>query len=126
MQAMLLERAGQPFRHASVIQPTTGPGEVTLRVSACGVCRTDLHMVDGDLVGPKLPLVLGHEIVGTVAEVAPRAASGRPRARRRGSPSDKAIAVAKDLRFAFISASSCSEQLVSCSTCMRKQSKEAV
>jgi alcohol dehydrogenase, propanol-preferring len=71
MQAMLLERTGQPLRNAQVPRPTTGPGEVTLRVRACGVCRTDLHVADGELADPKLPLVLGHEIVGTVAAVAP-------------------------------------------------------
>ena len=71
MQAMLLERIGQPLRNAHVPHPHMRPGEVTLRVSACGVCRTDLHIVDGELASPKLPLVLGHEIVGTVAAVAP-------------------------------------------------------
>src|SRR5688572_13989535 len=66
MEAMLLDRARQPLRHAHVPRPTTGPGEVTLQVRACGVCRTDLHVADGELAHPKLPLVLGHEIVGTV------------------------------------------------------------
>jgi alcohol dehydrogenase, propanol-preferring len=85
MKAMLLERAGQPLRPARVPRPTTGPGEVTLRVSACGVCRTDLHIVDGELAGPKLPLVLGHEIVGTVAAVA-AGVEGFPEGARVGVP----------------------------------------
>ena len=53
-------------------QPVAGPGQVRLRVHACGVCRTDLHIVDGELAEPKLPLVLGHQIVGTVLELGPR------------------------------------------------------
>ena len=85
MKAMLLERAGQPLRPARVPRPTTGPGEVTLRVSACGVCRTDLHIVDGELAGPKLPLVLGHEIVGTIVAVAP-GIEGFPEGARVGVP----------------------------------------
>jgi len=68
MRAMLLERQRAPLRAAAVDAPRPGPGHVLLRVSACGVCRTDLHIADGDLRDPKLPLVLGHEIVGVVAE----------------------------------------------------------
>jgi propanol-preferring alcohol dehydrogenase len=64
---MLLERQGAPLRAAQVDVPEPGPGQVLLRVRACGVCRTDLHVADGDLPDPKRPLVLGHEIVGTVA-----------------------------------------------------------
>ena len=85
MSAMLLERAGQPLRPARVPRPTTHPGEVTLRVSACGICRTDLHIVDGELPDPKLPLVLGHEIVGTVVAVAP-GIEGFPEGARVGVP----------------------------------------
>ena len=85
MKAMLLERAGQPLRSARLPRPTTHPGEVTLRVSACGVCRTDLHIVDGELADPKLPLVLGHEIVGTVVAVAP-GIEGFPEGARVGVP----------------------------------------
>jgi propanol-preferring alcohol dehydrogenase len=66
MRAMVLERPGQPLRDASVDQPEAGAGEVALRVRACGVCRTDLHVVDGELDRPKLPLVPGHQIVGEV------------------------------------------------------------
>ena len=66
MRAMLLERVGEPLRLAEVADPIAGPGQVLLRVHACGVCRTDLHVVDGELPDPKLPLILGHQIVGTV------------------------------------------------------------
>jgi propanol-preferring alcohol dehydrogenase len=66
MRAMLLDASGGPLREAEVPDPFAGPGQVLLRVSACAVCRTDLHVLDGELTTPKLPLVLGHEIVGVV------------------------------------------------------------
>jgi propanol-preferring alcohol dehydrogenase len=66
MQAMVLDRAGVPLRPAELPVPAPGPGQILLKVAACGVCRTDLHIVDGELAQPKLPLVLGHEIVGRV------------------------------------------------------------
>ena len=69
MLAMLLEAAGSPLRPASIPDPLPAPGQVLLRVRACGICRTDLHVADGELPEPKLPLVLGHEIVGEVASV---------------------------------------------------------
>lgn len=65
---MVLERAGEPLRAAEVPDPRPGPGQVLLAVRACGVCRTDLHIVDGELSEPKLPLVPGHQVVGTVVE----------------------------------------------------------
>jgi propanol-preferring alcohol dehydrogenase len=68
MRAMLFEKPGQPLRIAEVPIPKAGPGQLLLRVHACAVCRTDLHIVDGELTQPKLPLVPGHEIVGSVAE----------------------------------------------------------
>ena len=64
MRAMVLEAAGRPLRAATLPDPVPGSGQVRLRVAACGVCRTDLHVADGELPHPKLPLVLGHEIVG--------------------------------------------------------------
>ncbi len=64
---MVLERVGEPLRLREMPEPRAGPGQVVLRVHACGVCRTDLHVVDGELPEPKLPLVIGHQIVGTVA-----------------------------------------------------------
>ena len=67
MRAMVLERQRQPLRAAELPDPEPGPGQVLISVRACGVCRTDLHIVDGDLTEPKLPLVLGHQIVGIVA-----------------------------------------------------------
>jgi propanol-preferring alcohol dehydrogenase len=67
MRAMVLEAPGQPLREANWPVPEPGPEQVLLRVGACGVCRTDLHVADGELADPTLPLVLGHEVVGTVA-----------------------------------------------------------
>ena len=66
MKAMLLDAPGRPLRAAVVPDPLPGRGQLVLRVSACAVCRTDLHVLDGELAKPKLPLVLGHEIVGVV------------------------------------------------------------
>ncbi|MFO7477753.1 MAG: alcohol dehydrogenase catalytic domain-containing protein [Methyloceanibacter sp.] len=66
MQAMLLERAGVPLKLAEIAVPAPGPGQILIKVTACGVCRTDLHIFDGELDRPKLPLVLGHEIVGRI------------------------------------------------------------
>ena len=67
MRAMRLDAARQPLRLAAVAIPSPGPGQVLIRVHACAVCRTDLHVVDGELTEPKLPLIPGHEIVGTIA-----------------------------------------------------------
>jgi propanol-preferring alcohol dehydrogenase len=69
MFAMVMDEARRPLRAAEVPVPQPGPGEVLVRVHACGVCRTDLHVVDGDLDHPKLPLIPGHEIVGTVQAI---------------------------------------------------------
>ena len=71
MRAMVFERVGDPLRLVEIETPRCGPGQVLVRVTACGVCRTDLHVVDGELDKPELPLVLGHEIVGTVAALGP-------------------------------------------------------
>ncbi|HYL49524.1 MAG TPA: zinc-dependent alcohol dehydrogenase family protein [Stellaceae bacterium] len=71
MLAMTLEQAGAPLRAIDRAPPEPGPGQVLVRVRACGVCRTDLHVVDGELPQPKLPLIPGHEIVGTVEDVGP-------------------------------------------------------
>ncbi len=67
--AMVLEAPGRPLRQVELPVPVPGAGQVLLRVLACGVCRTDLHILDGELKDPKLPLVLGHQIVGEVVEV---------------------------------------------------------
>ena len=66
MRAMLFEKVGQPLRLARVPIPEAGAGEVLLKVHACGICRTDLHIVDGELAEPALPLIPGHQIVGSV------------------------------------------------------------
>jgi propanol-preferring alcohol dehydrogenase len=68
MRAMLLERVGTPLRRVERPPPRPGPLQLLLEVAACGVCRTDLHVVDGELPDPKLPLIPGHEIVGRVVE----------------------------------------------------------
>jgi propanol-preferring alcohol dehydrogenase len=66
MRAMLLDSQRRPLREASIPMPDPEPDEVLVRVRACAVCRTDLHVLDGQLPNPKLPLVIGHEIAGTV------------------------------------------------------------
>jgi propanol-preferring alcohol dehydrogenase len=71
MHAMILERPGEPLRPVELPTPAPGPGQVRVKVAACGVCRTDLHVVDGDLTEPKLPIIPGHEIVGYVDAVGP-------------------------------------------------------
>jgi alcohol dehydrogenase, propanol-preferring len=68
MRAMVLEAAGRPLAERELPEPEPGKGQVLLRVRACGVCRTDLHVVDGELPDPKLPLVLGHQVVGESAD----------------------------------------------------------
>jgi propanol-preferring alcohol dehydrogenase len=68
MRAMVLEAPGRPLVERELPEPKAGPGQVLLRVRACGVCRTDLHVVDGELPDPKLPLVLGHQVVGVTRE----------------------------------------------------------
>jgi propanol-preferring alcohol dehydrogenase len=69
MRAMVLERPRTPLIARDLPVPVAGPGQIRIDVEACGVCRTDLHIVDGELTEPKLPLVLGHQIVGRVAEL---------------------------------------------------------
>ena len=76
MRAMVLAEARTPLRLDEIAEPEPGDGRGPLRVSACGVCRTDLHVVDGDLTRPKLPLVLGHQIVGDVLEAASASSPG--------------------------------------------------
>jgi propanol-preferring alcohol dehydrogenase len=71
MRAMVLPAPGMPLAPADLPLPEPTAGQVLIRVRACGVCRTDLHVARGELPGPKLPLILGHEIVGTVAALGP-------------------------------------------------------
>jgi propanol-preferring alcohol dehydrogenase len=68
MRAMVMEKQGEPLKLKQMPVPQPGPEQVLVKVHACGVCRTDLHIVDGDLTEPKLPLILGHEIVGSVVK----------------------------------------------------------
>ena len=69
MRAMVLRNAGQPLKLAELPLPEAAAGQLRVRVESCAVCRTDLHIVDGELPDPKLPLVLGHQIVGVVDQV---------------------------------------------------------
>jgi propanol-preferring alcohol dehydrogenase len=82
---MVLHQQREPLRQENVPEPKPGPGQVLIEVSACGLCRTDIHVVDGELTEPKLPLIPGHQVVGTVVaigsgveEVAPGARVGVP------------------------------------------------
>src|SRR5713101_6402614 len=69
MRAMVLDKAGTPLVLRDVPKPKSGRGQVLVRVTACAICRTDLHIVDGELPDPKLPLILGHQIVGRIEEI---------------------------------------------------------
>src|SRR3954469_4890082 len=69
MRAMVLTEVGSPLVLERLPDPLPGPGEIRVRVEACAVCRTDLHVVDGDLPDPKLPIIPGHEIVGVVNQL---------------------------------------------------------
>jgi propanol-preferring alcohol dehydrogenase len=71
MRAIVLQMPGRPLRLADLRDPEPGPGQVLVRVRACGVCRTDLHIVDGELPDPKLPLVPGHQVVAEVVANGP-------------------------------------------------------
>lgn len=77
MRAMILDAPGTPLRDADLPRPEPGPGEILIRVSACAVCRTDLHVVDGELPESVLPIIPGHEIVGTVQTVGTGVNPGR-------------------------------------------------
>src|SRR5437879_3495626 len=75
MRAMVLDKAKQPLQARDVAKPKPGRGQLLVRVNSCAVCRTDLHVVDGELSNPKLPLILGHQIVGRVEEIGEEAHS---------------------------------------------------
>src|ERR671919_1389761 len=77
MHAMVLDAIGKPLRAADVRTPRLGATQVLIRVRACGVCRTDLHVVDGELPDPKLPLIPGHQVVGSVIAGGERFAPGQ-------------------------------------------------
>ena len=78
MRAMVLDRPGRGLRETRLADPRPGAGQVLLRVCACAVCRTDLHLVDGELPDPKPGIIPGHEIVGRVVEAGPGAQRFRP------------------------------------------------
>ncbi|MGK7369266.1 MAG: alcohol dehydrogenase catalytic domain-containing protein, partial [Candidatus Halalkalibacterium sp. M3_1C_030] len=69
MKAMVLEKQGEELKLKNIKKPEPDPSQIQLKVSHCGICRTDLHILDGDLDKPKLPLVPGHQIVGTVQKL---------------------------------------------------------
>ncbi len=71
MRAMVLERAGTALRPVELPQPVPGAGQILIEIEACGICRTDLHLVDGELPHPVLPMIPGHEIVGRVRALGP-------------------------------------------------------
>src|SRR6266704_1727321 len=83
MRAMVMDAARHPVRLADIPRPAPEAGQVLIAVRACGVCRTDLHVLDGELPNPKLHLVLGHEIIGTVAATGGDAGGERFRAGQR-------------------------------------------
>jgi propanol-preferring alcohol dehydrogenase len=69
MRAMVLEKPGQPLVCREIPVPKPGPDQLLIKIRACGVCRTDLHVVDGELPNPKQPIIPGHEIVGIVVHL---------------------------------------------------------
>src|SRR5262249_43150140 len=69
MRAMVLNEPKQPLELRDVPKPKPGRGQLLVRVNTCAVCRTDLHVLDGELPDPKLPLILGHQIVGRVEDI---------------------------------------------------------
>jgi alcohol dehydrogenase, propanol-preferring len=71
MQAMVLKKPGHPLEWTDLPDPLPGPGEIRVKVAACGICRTDLHVVDGELPDRQLPIIPGHEIVGQIEAVGP-------------------------------------------------------
>jgi propanol-preferring alcohol dehydrogenase len=85
MRAMVLNAPKQPLELRDVPQPKPGRGQLLVRVSTCAVCRTDLHVVDGELPNPKLPLILGHQIVGRVEEIGGRMSKEPERPDSRGT-----------------------------------------
>tara|TARA_R110002110_G_scaffold406421_1_gene626257 strand:+ start:59154 stop:60137 length:984 start_codon:yes stop_codon:yes gene_type:complete len=85
MRAMVMEQQGTDLQLQQLPIPTAGAGEILLKVTACGICRTDLHVLDGDLREPTLPLIPGHQIVGQVEDVGP-GVQGFERGQRVGVP----------------------------------------
>ena len=69
MRAMVFRRVGVPLALEEVAEPSAGPGQVRVRVLTCGICRTDLHVIDGDLTEPKIPVIPGHQVVGEIDQI---------------------------------------------------------
>jgi len=86
MRAMVLNEPKRPLELRDVPKPKPGRGQLLVRVSTCAVCRTDLHVVDGELPNPKLPLILGHQIVGQVDEIGEEMWDGPEHPDSRGTP----------------------------------------
>src|SRR5258706_6230112 len=78
MRALRIARAGAPLALTEIAPPEPGPGELRLRVAACGVCRTDLHLLDGELPGAAEPITPGHQIVGRVDRLGPAVSGFAP------------------------------------------------
>jgi alcohol dehydrogenase, propanol-preferring len=78
MQAMVLNKLNSELQWSELADRMPGPGEIRVKVSACGVCRTDLHVVDGELPNPKLPIIPGHEVVGRVDMIGERVDTFKP------------------------------------------------
>src|SRR5438874_10633505 len=85
MRGMVLEKPRQPLQLREVPKPRPGRGQLLVRVATCAVCRTDLHVVDGELPDPKLPLIPGHQIVGHVEAVGMQKWEGPQRPDSRGT-----------------------------------------
>lgn len=75
MHAMIMEKSGQQLKYTKVEKPHPRQNEILIKVSACGICRTDLHVLDGELHNPKLPLIPGHQIVGTIEKLGSKVTS---------------------------------------------------
>ena len=93
MRAMVLDRPKQRLELREVPRPKPGRGQLLVRVSTCAVCRTDLHVVDGELPNPKLPLILGHQIVGRVEEIGDEIHDGPERSESRGPKTTPMFAI---------------------------------
>src|SRR5215471_1137657 len=93
MRAMVLNEQERPLELRDVPKPKPGRGQLLVRVSTCAICRTDLHVVDGELPNPKLPLILGHQIVGRVEEIGEEMPEGSERPNSRGTKAAPTFAI---------------------------------
>jgi propanol-preferring alcohol dehydrogenase len=93
MRAMVLNEQKRPLELRDVPKPKPGRGQLLVRVSTCAICRTDLHVVDGELPDPKLPLILGHQIVGRVEEIGEEMRQGLERPNSRGTKAAPTFAI---------------------------------